>query len=1164
MAKNRKVRSFIALGIIVVVGLVGAGFLAYKWLHRPPAEARAWARANTLMSAVRYEEVCEEAARCLGHGEYDFPARRLIARARVNLKQFDEAERVLDEGLTEARLQDYRAGQEILRAEREKLSGEERAKRLAQLEKEMEITHKGYVEYLQLQLLKVGVHLSHVQSLVSEHPDSLTLTAETEEDSPVRRLIEEKTYESDKALVQLVGEHPERAEVYQMLGDFYKVRQQFVQTSVNAYMKEANHFQLMDNLTAAASARRRAQEIASEVPALRMRAIWAYQNACRIDPESADSHLALAALLSANASPDYAQALKELDAVLKKSERISPQQVLLAKVLHADLLRRTGQLNQAIENMALLHKTNERNIMVVLMYLDLLLERVDTSTDATLRQADLQEARRVATEADKQTQSSELKFYKNRVLLEQGEAKDAVAGFSMILDNPADQDTQLITRTYYYLGKAQLFETEKARQVLAEADQKLSQAQQGSDPKAIEEASKARQTAEQAYQALAMKASTGLASLNEAIKRLRLIRPLLPPDRRKWNDDLLVNAETMIVHTMMARGDLGDVPERVFQILSNDIDNELGYQLLSKAIEREKNTEKSRHLTVTAVYYRLMSGKPELARQDAEKAISVFGMTPAQARKELDEAAGSDEKTQKVLMKVRNSEQLYAAAGTARLLEGTVPAGLSHFQVASELHKLTAPGQDMPPDVYAQEMYCLLCRILLGRGMGAEAEQVLDKGIEQFPRGEKLFVTKAGLAQRRGRLGAAIEAYKRAIELAPKSGEIYTMLAGLYLDMGMNEEAAQEVGRIPADAPRSLPLLVNMGQIYSRLKDFDKLRKVADELVRRFGGSQTENFRVRLLAASFYADCGDFAQASKLAGNIPETIQVRPELKTELAKLFVQQAMLFIGTGEYEKSVQALERVMSIRPDDLSFFVLGLLYLQLDDQATEAGTAGRKVIQTIELAQKVSRDYPEFTHARLLEAVAQYHAGKTATALEILEPPIPVGRGNIPSSQVRQQLQVLFLLDQGQLNAAFEKVSAPGGISGKLKAQVEAGIRDMLTKISQLPVEKRRKAIKSLARTYLAKRVQVSLLAMKCDEELVSLLPDDPVAVVALATSYQNVQQIEKARTLLVEHLKAHPDFAEAWYRLALICDQAGKLDEAETALRKFMTFVDDAIPVEQ
>jgi len=57
MAKNRKVRSFIALGIIVVVGLVGAGFLAYKWLHRPPAEARAWARATTLMSAVRYEEV---------------------------------------------------------------------------------------------------------------------------------------------------------------------------------------------------------------------------------------------------------------------------------------------------------------------------------------------------------------------------------------------------------------------------------------------------------------------------------------------------------------------------------------------------------------------------------------------------------------------------------------------------------------------------------------------------------------------------------------------------------------------------------------------------------------------------------------------------------------------------------------------------------------------------------------------------------------------------------------------------------------------------------------------------------------------------------------------------------------------------------------------------
>ena len=1143
----------IALSIIVLLGLTGGGFLLYKWLHRAPYPVRAYNEACILMRNGQYEDACARAQEALGYGGEDILARQLIVRARVMLKQFDEADKIIQDGLTDQRREQYDAGLEILRTELAKLGPtEDRPAKVKEVEKKLMTTHPGYGEYSQLVLLGLRVQLSQVQGLIASHPAELTLTAEAQNQSGIYQTIEEKLYKVSQTLRTLLRERPEDESVYQMSGELFQVRGELVLASASAYVKEVQRFRLMDHNVEAASAQRRAREILAELPILRGNALWAFQNACRCNPDSIESRIALANLLQSGANPDYNQALGELQEILKRADRVSGDYILLARVIRADIIRRLGQLNEAIDDMAALYQSKPKSNMAALMYIDLLLERAESSDDPALRQTSVQEASRVIQEVEKQTQNPQLVFEKSRILLAQGASSEAIANLSQVVDNLASQNQgpQFVARVYYYLGKAWLFDVDQARLAFEKADQALRDAQQSGVKENIEKAVVERQSAEEKYRSLAEGAKRGLDALNQSIALIRMVRQNLPPDARL--DAQLVDAQTTVVQTMMARGELGDLPERMLQTLAADLDNALVYDLLAKAITREKDPDKSRRLTVAAVNFRLLSGKYDVALAEAEKAISIFGVTPIEATQALKEAQASQEQITRVKERIMACEQLQAAAGLAALLQGMTTPGMEHFARASELHDLVPGVLPLSPDIYAQQQYALLTMIQLRRGMSAEADQTLVRALKQFPDSERLFVTKAGMARERGRLGTAIEAYKHAIELAPKRGELYTVLADLYLDMGMKDEAAKEIALVPPDVERTFYLLVQFGQVYFRLGDHDQLRKVAGELLRKFGNDPRAGLRVRLIAASFYANCGDYAEAARLASDIPENVQVPPDLN-------VQRAIIFIGTGQYEQAAEVLEQVMKVRPDDPSFFTLGLVYLQMDQRPSGAGEARRKVVQALQLAQQISKNYPEFAHARLLEAVALFQTDKTASALETLQTPFSGSRGSATNEQLRQQMVALFLVSQGQLDAALKQVKAAGIISNTLTSQIDAANANMLTRISQLPADQRKRALETLARSYLAKRGQLWRLAVANDEELARLLPDDPSVATALAWDYGNIDQLAKACAVLNDSLKAHPVFAEGWRVLGLLCSRAGDLTGAETAFRKFLSLIDDA-----
>ena len=113
--KKKRIRSIIALGIIVLVGLAGATFITIKLLNQPRPEEKAWNQARTLFAAGRHEEACEKLQICLGDPELDYHARELIVTARVSLKQFGEAQTVIEAGFTGDRQRQYDEGLAKLR-----------------------------------------------------------------------------------------------------------------------------------------------------------------------------------------------------------------------------------------------------------------------------------------------------------------------------------------------------------------------------------------------------------------------------------------------------------------------------------------------------------------------------------------------------------------------------------------------------------------------------------------------------------------------------------------------------------------------------------------------------------------------------------------------------------------------------------------------------------------------------------------------------------------------------------------------------------------------------------------------------------------------------------------------------------------------------------------
>lgn len=1023
---SKKLRSIVALVIIVGLFVTGAGFFLYKLINRAPAQVRALNMAALALRAGNYDETQTQAAQALDHPDTDVEARRTIWRARILLKQFDKALDILDAGLVPGKYPP---------------DGK---------------------EHLELELLRVQTHIERMVYLIGQNPSKMTVTAAAQDDQ-ARQEVEDEVKQAGDLLGELTRTYPKEGRVYEAIGDWLSAQKFLAETTYAAYRQELRGLNLMQQGTEAEAVAQRRNRTLMQWSQIQAQMMTVFRRAIFYDPELTDSRLQLAQLLLTGTRPDFQGALDQLNEVLK----LSPKQ-LPAALMAAEVKRRMGKTDEALADVETLRKEYPDSVPAMLEQVALLLAKIDGTPEDDARKALAQQARGVLTEAEKKKASGAMFiYYKGRLSLELNQPDDAAANLGSLVVKDVNLSPMLQARVYYYLGLAKL----------------------------------------------AGGNTRGLEDLATAVDLMRpLTRGSVAADESKELRQLLVKAQVKIVETRLAAGTLGDAPERMLQTLAVDLDNETLHGLFTEALAKETDAGKVMKLTVAAVNLRVLAGNFPKALEEAREALKLF---PA-------------------------SEQLQAAAGLAALCTDDFAAGMDYFQEASRLRGADPKLDKRTPNEYALMQYNVLAMVQFARGDAKAAETTLDRAMKQFPRMATPMISYAELMRGQGELGAAIQAYRRAIQTDPKRVSLHLVLARVYLSVGMVQECRQALGEIPSDSGYTLGELYGLGTLYGELKDQEGLRTTLERLLAGYGTSN----EVRFLAYGFCVELKEYDLARQLLELVVASGQAWPEVYSALAGVR-------LVTNDPAGAATALEKFLELKPASPAFYPLGVLYLKLDQP-----------YKALELAQKTRKSNPDYDYARLLEAAAHFQMGKTDVALTTLEAPF-TGLGAARRNRTRFEMRLALLVAAGRTDEAVGQIPTVGEDSPELAKQYMGYMQEMLRGLAALEPTTRTRALAALVRTNAANFAQLSAYALSDARQLVQMLPDDPVFNARLAMCLTLMNEPDRARELLRAYLTRHPDFVEGWRRLADTEEGSGNPAKAAEALEHVVALIKDSPSVQ-
>ena len=167
------------------------------------------------------------------------------------------------------------------------------------------------------------------------------------------------------------------------------------------------------------------------------------------------------------------------------------------------------------------------------------------------------------------------------------------------------------------------------------------------------------------------------------------------------------------------------------------------------------------------------------------------------------------------------------------------------------------------------------------------ARQALDEAVEMAPRFVVAMLKKAGLEESAGQHDAAIDMYKRVLDIDPSQVVALNNLAfALAVRRNMPSEALPLAKRAVALSPTNPTILDTLGWIHHLLGDNATAAKVMEQAVK----TNTVNPEIRLHAAIVFAAVGSLpmaknqlAVALKLSPELANNIEVK-ELQARLAK----------------------------------------------------------------------------------------------------------------------------------------------------------------------------------------------------------------------------------------------------------------------------------------
>ena len=284
--------------------------------------------------------------------------------------------------------------------------------------------------------------------------------------------------------------------------------------------------------------------------------------------------------------------------------------------------------------------------------------------------------------------------------------------------------------------------------------------------------------------------------------------------------------------------------------------------------------------------------------------------------------------------------------------------------------------------------------VRMRRGDFASIDELMQKAIDLNLKDPDVWHTKGSVAHAQNRFEEAIEFYGKALELQSDNYKLQVSIAGVYMDMGMYEEALKELEKLDKDEGEEnydpqVPYL--RGVIHSQLGNAEASREAMVEASSVMSKLPTEikeqHLETLLLSGLIDYSMNNMDEAYASLDLYVRRVPGNPGARKLLGSIL-------FGRGKYDQVIQVLKPALGMIPNDYKLLtMLGTTYLkkgrhlraiELLDRAVAQG--GKAVEARTQLAlSRLAQGQSDVGLKQLSEVFAQTKEARQAGITLVME-----------------------------------------------------------------------------------------------------------------------------------------------------------------------------------
>ncbi|WP_028585934.1 tetratricopeptide repeat protein [Desulfogranum mediterraneum] len=366
----------------------------------------------------------------------------------------------------------------------------------------------------------------------------------------------------------------------------------------------------------------------------------------------------------------------------------------------------------------------------------------------------------------------------------------------------------------------------------------------------------------------------------------------------------------------------------------------------------------------------------------------------------------------------------------------------------------------------------------------------IDKAIALAPTEDRLYTIKGRVLAVAKKAPAAEAAFIKALDLNDQKQGNYITLVSFYLSQKQLDKAKSTLTRMAAAFPESPQPYLQMANLALRNND---LAGAEQDLLKAMEIAP-KDIGLKASVAEFYAKQKKDSQAEQLYTEAIAASESPENIKAKLADFYFSR-------GKFEQARKLMAEILATNPKNGGAKLVQAKFLLKEGKPAEA----------LEIADKLSNDYPRWDETFFVKAIAHSNLKQTDLAKNALLETIS---RNQTHAKARSMLALLFLQEGN-----FEEAKKEAATALKLD-------------------QKNFQAAMILAKSVLFSKDFEN--AQKMFSELDTKVPDNVEILGSLGLAYLGLKQPDKARDAFERVLAVQPGNAKAFGFVLKLAQQAG------------------------